>query len=201
MTPTRMVPELHKEKPTASGTGPAAAPAKPTTQLPGNSAAKQLATSKLDLRYDGKSFGQWQNAWQTELSTDKRIEAVKALAAFPDALGYGKESAIAILDVAGEYDFNTIESDGEGKLKEAVLDQLSPRLSPTINGQILGAGAGGPAGEKPPKNGGTARWEFIRPFEGRRRPGDFCLANALAKWSARHSNRCFSGTGHVGSRA
>src|SRR5262249_39992258 len=84
---------------------------------------------KSALRYDGKTFDEWHRAWQTELSTDKRMQAVKALAAF-GAHGYGKEAADAILDVAGEYDFYIINSDAEGKLKETIIDQLTPEYRP-----------------------------------------------------------------------
>ncbi|MGE3637119.1 MAG: hypothetical protein AB7G28_01080 [Pirellulales bacterium] len=79
------------------------------------------------LRYDGKTFEEWRTAWQTELSTDNRIEAVKALAAFGRA-GYAKEAAVVILDVASEYDFTIIENadDPEGVLKRTVIDVLAP---------------------------------------------------------------------------
>jgi len=82
---------------------------------------------KLALRYDGKSFDDWRTEWQTELSTAKRVEAVKALAAFGRA-GYGKEAAAVILDVAGEYDFTFMQHDNDanGKLKQAVVEVLSP---------------------------------------------------------------------------
>ena len=83
---------------------------------------------KSNLRYDGKTFEAWRNAWQTELSTEKRSEAVKALAAFGRA-GYGKEAVDAILDVAGQYDFKIIEGNErpEGKLKETILEELAPQ--------------------------------------------------------------------------
>ena len=59
------------------------------------------------MHYDGKSFEQWQTAWKTELSTEKRLETVKALAAF-GANGYGQEAAAAIVEVAGQYDWTSI---------------------------------------------------------------------------------------------
>ena len=61
---------------------------------------------KSSLRYDGKTFDEWQTAWKTELSTEKRLEAVKARAAF-GANGYGKQAAEAILDIAGQYDWSS----------------------------------------------------------------------------------------------
>ena len=56
------------------------------------------------LRYDGKTFEEWRTAWQTELSTEKRLETVKALAAF-GASGQGKEATEAILAVVADYDW------------------------------------------------------------------------------------------------
>jgi len=56
------------------------------------------------LLYDGKTFAQWRSLWKNELKTEKRTEAIQALAAFGRA-GNGKEAAEAVLDVAGEYDF------------------------------------------------------------------------------------------------
>lgn len=87
----------------------------------------QPSTTRPDVRYDGKTFIQWRNALQTELSTEKRTDAIKALAAFGRA-GYRQEVAETILDIAGEYDFTILEGDAspEGKLKETILDQLAP---------------------------------------------------------------------------
>jgi hypothetical protein len=85
----------------------------------------QTKIYKGKLRYNGKSFDEWRNSWQTELSHEKRIEAVRALAAF-GANGFGKEASQAILDVAGEYDFSVIENDIEGGLKQAILRTLNP---------------------------------------------------------------------------
>ncbi len=82
-------------------------------------------TGKSALRYDGKSFDEWRDLWKNELSTTKRTDAIKALAAFARA-GYGKEATKTILDVAGEYDFNMMSNDAEGKLKTAVLKELIP---------------------------------------------------------------------------
>ena len=94
------------------------------------SKAWRSAASK-GIRYDGKTFHEWRDAWQTELSTEKRMEAVKALAAFGRA-GYGKEAAEAILDVAGQYDFQMLDNDTvEGKLKETILDELADPSYPT----------------------------------------------------------------------
>ena len=87
------------------------------------------------LLYDNKTFDQWRALWKNELKTEKRTEAIKAMAAFGRA-GYGKEAAEAILDVAGEYDFYMRDSSAEGQLKEQLLeilnDQSSHGLSPSL---------------------------------------------------------------------
>jgi beta-lactamase regulating signal transducer with metallopeptidase domain len=86
--------------------------------------------------YDGRTFESWRSTWRNELSTEKRIEAVKALAAFA-ANGYDQEATQAILDVAGDYDWEIIDNDGEGKLLQTILDVLNPssgRRSKTQNG-------------------------------------------------------------------
>jgi beta-lactamase regulating signal transducer with metallopeptidase domain len=41
-----------------------------------------LAPTKPNLRYEDKTFEEWRDAWRTELSIEKRLEVVKALAAF-----------------------------------------------------------------------------------------------------------------------
>src|SRR5262249_34188980 len=95
--------------------------------------ADRAEADKAALRYDGKSFDEWQTAWRTELSTEKRIEAVNALAAF-GANGYGPQAAEAILEIADQYDWVTaIRADGvrstepEGKLQRAVFEALVGR--------------------------------------------------------------------------
>ena len=86
------------------------------------SAAKKQNTTLL---YDDKTFDQWRSLWKNELKTEKRTEAIKALAAFGRA-GFGKEAAEAILDVAGEYDFSHESSSPPIEvLKSAVYEVLN----------------------------------------------------------------------------
>ncbi len=73
------------------------------------------------LRYNGKTFDEWREMWKTELSTDKRTESIKALAAF-GRNGYGKEAAETILDVAANYDFDSAGMDKN--LREAISSAL-----------------------------------------------------------------------------
>lgn len=87
----------------------------------------QAATQNPDLRFDGKTFDEWRKVWKNELSTEKRIEAVRALGAFGRA-GYGKQAAETILDVASQYNFLYLEGNEtrEGRLQSAVFEELTP---------------------------------------------------------------------------
>jgi hypothetical protein len=77
--------------------------------------------NKRNLRYEGKTFDEWRDAWQTELSTQKRLEAVKALTAF-GANGYGPEAAEAILAIAKNYDWESISpGSNSNRVQNAVL--------------------------------------------------------------------------------
>jgi len=74
--------------------------------------------------YDGKTFDQWRDLWKHELKTERRAEAINALAAFARA-SYGQEAAEAIFDVAGEYDFSFMDQTSEGQLKQGLIDLLT----------------------------------------------------------------------------
>ncbi len=76
------------------------------------------------LLYDGKTFDQWRDLWTTELKTEKRVECIKALAAFGRA-GRGKEASEAILDVAAEFDFGNFEGSSAQDLKQAISQVLA----------------------------------------------------------------------------
>jgi hypothetical protein len=92
-------------------------------------AQREQEQDKSALRYDGKTFDEWRTAWQTELSNEKRLEAVKALAAF-GARGYGAEAAETILEVAAEYDVGLIvgSETPEVRLMQAVVDGLTNKV-------------------------------------------------------------------------
>jgi hypothetical protein len=84
---------------------------------------RSAATNKANLRYEGKTFDEWRNAWRTELSTEKRREAVKALAAF-GASGYGREAAEAIFEIARQYDWSPESRSERGGIQAAILNAL-----------------------------------------------------------------------------
>ena len=88
----------------------------PTQNVAASSSASP--SDKSALRYNGKTFDEWKNSWQTELSSEKRTEAVHALAAF-GARGFGPEAAETILNIAQESDFARGE-DLDGKFGTAV---------------------------------------------------------------------------------
>lgn len=73
--------------------------------------------------YDGKPFDHWRDLWKYELSTQKRIAAVEALAAF-GRTGYGAEAGRAILDVAAEYSLS-MDDPAIEPLKAALRSALS----------------------------------------------------------------------------
>jgi hypothetical protein len=73
------------------------------------------------LRYDGKTFGDWSTILTTDLSPDKRTEAIKAMAAF-GANGEGPQAAELIIGVMRGYSVWTIDGSSEGELKQAALD-------------------------------------------------------------------------------
>jgi hypothetical protein len=85
------------------------------------------AADKSALRYEGKTFDAWRTAWQTEISIDKRTEAVRALAAF-GSRGYGPEASEAILNVAQEYEQLEYGNTPEGKFGDAVRGSLTVRI-------------------------------------------------------------------------
>jgi hypothetical protein len=105
--------------------GPEDLGAKPTesenSKPPATTQSSAAATDRANFRYEGKTFKEWRNAWQTELSTEKRTEAVQALAAF-GANGYGPEAAKAIAEIAGQYDWTSIGgNEAADTLKKACL--------------------------------------------------------------------------------
>ena len=94
------------------------------TKAPQPSISTNVSGESAPLLYDGKTFDEWRNLWKTELKTEKRIECIKALAAFGRA-GKGQEAAEAILDVAAEYDFGRGKGDSATDLKSAITEVLT----------------------------------------------------------------------------
>jgi hypothetical protein len=60
------------------------------------------AIKREDLRYDGKSFEQWQRCARTELKPERCVEALEALTVL-GTNGYGREAAETIMAVVKGY--------------------------------------------------------------------------------------------------
>jgi len=74
----------------------------------GQTQAEQPLPTRDELRYDGKSFQQWQTDLRTELGPAQRVKGLKA----PNAAianGYGAEATQAILAVIAHYDLTLFE--------------------------------------------------------------------------------------------
>jgi hypothetical protein len=107
---------------------PIGSPAK----TPSKSAKAQTSppASPSNLRYEGKTFEEWRDASRIELSTERQLVAVQALAAF-GANGYAREATDAILDVAAKHDFgaSSPRDSAESRLKFAIYDSFTSRRS------------------------------------------------------------------------
>jgi hypothetical protein len=78
------------------------------------------ANKKPELLYDGQHFDHWQAILKTDLSLEKRIEAVRAMGAF-GANGYGPEAARAVLAAMRGYSIMEIDGSLEGTFKQAAF--------------------------------------------------------------------------------
>ena len=68
-------------------------------------AQEKKAEAREDLRYDDKPFTYWEKFSLTELKSERRIDAVRAMAAF-GTRGYAKEAPAVIVEPLKEYDNN-----------------------------------------------------------------------------------------------
>jgi beta-lactamase regulating signal transducer with metallopeptidase domain len=74
------------------------------------------------LVYDGKTFSYWVNLLRTDLSIERRTEAMRVLAAF-GANGYGREAAAAVLELMRNYNvFGQTADIRESKLTDAAME-------------------------------------------------------------------------------
>lgn len=67
---------------------------------------------KESLRYDGKSFEYWRIYLRTELKAERRIDAIRALAAF-GARGHAQSAVSAIVDAVKDYGENAYDGDAD----------------------------------------------------------------------------------------
>jgi hypothetical protein len=92
---------------------------------------KQPTVPREKLRYDGKSFEEWQELLETELKPERRAEAMKAFGMF-GLKGYSEEAARSIIEVTRNYQFHTIYGQGHeiGGLQNASLKAYRRTSSP-----------------------------------------------------------------------
>jgi beta-lactamase regulating signal transducer with metallopeptidase domain len=77
---------------------------------------------KQNLRYEGKTFDEWADEFEGELSPVKRTQALDAMGEFA-AHGFGSQAAEVIFRVMRDYSvWITGENSPEGKLKDAALE-------------------------------------------------------------------------------
>ncbi len=86
-----------EQRPSKESAGDDAALSSGETPAANETPGEQKVPLEL-LRYDGKSFREWQWELKMELKPQRRAEAINALAAF-GASGYGEEAASAIIEV------------------------------------------------------------------------------------------------------
>jgi hypothetical protein len=104
-------------------------PAQPRTSAAGSPQARTqseaeepLTDQRQDLRYDGKTFDEWADEFDSELSPVKRKQAMEAMGEFA-AHGFGPQAAEAIFGVMRDYSvWTTGENNPEGKLKDAAIE-------------------------------------------------------------------------------
>lgn len=89
-------------------------------------AAKEPTLPKVpreELRYDGKSFEDWQRVFQTELKTERRVEAIGAMWQFA-CNGYAQEAAETLVAVAG-----TLKQDPLGRTDTTLRETIESTLA------------------------------------------------------------------------
>jgi beta-lactamase regulating signal transducer with metallopeptidase domain len=104
-------------------------PAQPRTSAAGSpqsrtqsEPAKPLTDQQQNLRYDGKTFDEWADEFDSELSPVKRKQAMEAMGEFA-AHGFGPQAAEVIFRVMRDYSvWTTGENNPEGKLKDAAIE-------------------------------------------------------------------------------
>ena len=74
-----------------------------------------------ELRYDGKPFSYWETYPRTELKPERRIDALRAMAAF-GSRGYAKEATAVIVEMLKDYD-NDADAFADAEPQKATPDQ------------------------------------------------------------------------------
>jgi HEAT repeat protein len=83
------------------------------------------------LRYDGKSFREWQTILRTELKSERRVEGLKAMGIF-GVKGYGKEAAQMIIEITQDYEApSSVDADVIIQAIES-LQRIGPPAVPAL---------------------------------------------------------------------
>jgi HEAT repeats len=108
-----------------------------------NSQAKS-SIPKRELRYEGKSFADWQRILVTDLSPDLRKEALHVLSVF-GVNGFGPEAIAAILETGGQYDVlsNVPEDAGVALAASSALGRLTSANMPLLLKELKEGGLHG----------------------------------------------------------
>jgi HEAT repeat protein/beta-lactamase regulating signal transducer with metallopeptidase domain len=115
---------------------PGAPPVPPAPAANDDSPSGQAPASppREDLRYGGKSFGQWRRELTTELKPAVRVEGIKALSAF-GANGYATEAVEAILEVMNGYHGHTLSDPEDRPVYDAAkwaCNKIGPAAVPAL---------------------------------------------------------------------
>lgn len=93
------------------------------------------AIPREELRYDGKSFEEWQRVFRTELKTERRTEAVGAMLVFAEN-GYAPEAVETVIAVLNTYK-PVVPNQPEHDLFRAIENMLERADPNTTSEQLL----------------------------------------------------------------
>jgi beta-lactamase regulating signal transducer with metallopeptidase domain len=110
---------------------------------------KQPTVPREKLRYDGKSFEEWQALLETELKPERRAEAMRAFGEF-GTRGYRREAAQAIMEIVREYNFISSYAPNSdiGKLQTTALEAFRQIASVEVLDILRAELQGGDAGRQ-----------------------------------------------------
>ncbi len=81
-----------------------------TTKRPDKIAGNSPPSDDSQMRFDGKTFGEWRAQLVTELNPKHRLEALQAVSAF-GANGHAIEATEAIITILNGYQLNTLQNE------------------------------------------------------------------------------------------
>jgi hypothetical protein len=120
----RRLAEIEAKTPRAFNLFEPTAQSQPSTAEPPTQSVQvePLTGQQKNLRYDGKTFDEWVDEFNSELSPVKRKQAMEAMGEFA-AHGFGPQVAEVIFRVMRDYSVWVLYEDSpEGKLKNAAVE-------------------------------------------------------------------------------